>query len=463
MNLNKIRGTVTCKVIEGNTGDSFQKTLRSSVSPSKGAAANGEGKYQTERMLAGRLTGHFPQEYVGVDKQIIFDTGHDYEDAVLVQGEVELMKERMREAEQRWKEARMKHAGTIMTAREHISVIIHPTPHEEYINSEWPNHKAHTDCFIQIVKGRAIENPNFRPGDKMKNYIIIPDAEDHWYIGDAKTCQTVFSDNWASKDENGAPNGGMRNGMWPREYEIQCGMYLGILAPLPVKFEGAFLLGSKGDHLDEHGHVQVFKEFDENWQDESYMQLDEAERLFRDAENGSLPAVRDCRDVAKAIAELPLQYPKAIPKAKPLYLDAAKWKPSFDRMVEIKTRLSEIADEKVAITEKVKQEAAALGIELSGSISFKTKEQKELEDEYSKILMLTLEDIKDAPEAYFTDPDEGVTAKIDVKRSLKMVQKTEDALKNDYPEVWESLQEFFPDVKVSLEDPRIKKAKKSKK
>ena len=215
----KSRGQVSVHVIKDNTGDEFQAIKNSSIGPSQGPAWMGDSHYATERMVAGRAFGAFAPEYIGTSKQIVLQTGHSYEDAILMTHQQKLI-------EERWKEARMNHHGKILSIREHANVIIHPTPSEEYRNTDWPDYKAHCDCFIQVVKGKIIPNPNFVIGGKEKNFKIITDAEDHWYIGDAKSCQSNFSTNWSETDEHGIPVGGMKNGVAPTPYREQLLQYL---------------------------------------------------------------------------------------------------------------------------------------------------------------------------------------------------------------------------------------------
>lgn len=455
-------GNVTCQVIESNASEEFSNKIRKhgadgsipqAVGPSKNAAWLGDDKYESERMVAGRANGTFPEEVIGSDKRIVMDTGHDFEEAVLATGAVKLMQER-------WKEARLKHGGTIMSIRDHIEVIVHPTPREEYRNSAYPDFAAHIDGFIQVVKGRIVLNPAFVIGGPEKNYIILPDSEDHWYIADAKTCQSSFSTNWTERDENGTPVGGMKFGVAPTHYRQQLLGYLGILAPLH-RFEGAMLLASKSDHLDEHGHAQVFIPFDEDAQAEAEAILDEVSRKNRDSYNGRIPSVAECKDVARAIAELPLQYPDVNAGKKVLELEPSKWRISVNRLIEIKKEIAKIDEQLSPIKAEIKQLVEdRLGDKIAGSITLNTKTRKELTDEYDKILLLSLEDIQDAPGAFYIDPDTGITASFSAPGGLKMTSATEQAIKDDYPEIYEDLKARFPSRKVKFDSPELRKIRK---
>lgn len=448
----KARGQVSVHVISGNDNDEFQKIKGSSVGPSQGAEWMGDSHYASERMVAGRTNGAFPPETIGASKQIMFQTGHIYEEPILFTHQQKLCKEK-------WKEALCRYSGMVMSVRDHATVNIFPTPNEEYRNTEWPDYKAHCDCFIQVVKGEIILNPNFVIGGKEKNFKIIPAAEDHWYIGDAKTCQSNFSTNWSETDEHGIAIGGMKNGIAPTQYREQGLQYLGILSPLQ-KFEGFMLLASKSNHLDENGHAQVFIPFDEEAQEEAFHILDTVQKRYREAKNGHVPAISDCKDVSSAISELPLQYPDVNKDKKMLELDPKKWKKPFSRIVEvdaIKTEKSSIIKPYLdEVRKKIKDETGiSIGtISMPDSLSWEDENGKKivwksLKKERDDILMSTLEEVKDGPSCFYVDQSSGDTYVIEYGSEsgggVKWDSATKAAIMEDYPEVFEDLKHRFPD------------------
>lgn len=477
MSTRTFRGNVSCLIIGGNTGESFQDarahgadgSIAQAFGCSKLSAWLGDDSYESERLCAGRANGTYAPEYIGAEKNVLLQTGHDYEDAVLALHQQKLV-------EQRWKEAKMRHNGNIMSIRERCEVIIHPTPNEEYRNDAWPDCAAHIDCFIQVVKGEIILNPNFVIGGPEKNYKIIPAAEDHWYVGDAKTCQSHFSSNWQDWQEvdgNKIPSGGMKFGIAPTHYRQQMLGYLTILGPLK-KFEGAMLLASKSDCLSEEGHAQVFIPYDEQAQTEGEWIMDEVSRKNRDSMNGILPDVTECKDVEKAISELPLMYPDVNKNKKMVELNKDKWKASFDRIKEIADEQAELsALVKPYIDEMRAKLKDELGITL-GSISpeitrridengtTRTIQSKKLKDEKDSILTLLLEDVQDAPSCYYVDEYTDETtgeSRSDVYiveygsgsgGGVKWTTPTKAAIQEDYPEIFEDLKHRFPDRSPKL-------------
>ena len=442
---NKFKGKVAAYPMPvGNAGEEFQKLRKHGVNGDIAQAYGGssiadwvgDSIYSSERMTAGRANGTFAPEVISKSKQAVFDTGHDYEKSIAV------------------------HNCRLMSIKSGIDVIPIDASKEEYRNSEWPSMAAHLDFFIKVVKGKIIENPNFVIGGPEKNYLIVPDNGDHFYIADSKSVQSRFGSNWAEDDENGIPCGGMKYGICPTHYRQQMLAYMATLMPTGM-IEGAMILGACG--FSEKDHAQVFVPY---VQEEAEALMYEVEKRNNDSLHGHIPSVRDCKDIGKAIEELPLQYPDVNLNKKPLALDPGKWKVSFDRIVEIDKRLSEIDAQLKPLKEEFKQKIFdVLGVKMAGSISVNTVESKELKDERSQILMMPLEEVQDAPGCTFIDPDSGDVVKLEYSAGIKWTDPTKRAIQDDYPEIFEDLRHRFPERKPSYsrDSADRSKAKKTRK
>lgn len=426
---NKFKGKVTAfPMPTDNASEEFQKLRKHGVDGSIPQAYGGssisdwvgDSIYSTERMTAGRANGTFAPEHVSKAKQAVFDTGHDYEKSIAV------------------------HNCRLLSIKFGIDVIPIDASKEEYRNSEWPSMAAHLDFFLKVVRGKIIENPNFVIGGPEKNFLIVPDNSDHYYIADSKSVQSRFGANWAEDDENGIPCGGMKNGICPTHYRQQMLAYMATLMPTGY-IEGAMILGACG--FSERDHAQVFVPY---VQEEAEALMYEVEKRNNASFHGQIPSVRDCKDIEKAIGELPQQYPDVNIKKKMLSLDPAKWKVSFDRVVEIDKRISEIDDQLKPLKEEFKQKVFdACGVKMAGSLSVNTIESKALKDERSQILMMPLEDVQDGPGCTFIDPDSGDVVRIDYSAGIKWTDPTKKAIMEDYPEIFEDLRHRFPERKPS--------------
>lgn len=430
MNTNiQFKGTVQAFPMPiSNSGEEFSKLRKHGVNGDIAQAYGGsqisdwigDSIYSSERMTAGRANGTFAPEYISKSKQAVFDTGHDYEKAIAI------------------------HNCRLMSIKFGIDVIPIDASKEEYRNSAWPSMAAHLDFFIKVVKGKIIGNPSFVIGGPEKNFLIVPDNADHLYIADSKSVQSRFGSNWAEDDENGIPCGGMKNGICPTHYRQQMLAYMATLMPTGM-IEGAMILGACG--FSERDHAQVFVPYAK---EEAEAMMDEVERRNNASLHGQIPSVRECKDVAKAIEELPLQYPDVNQGKKKLALDPSKWKVSFDRILEIDKRVKEIDTELKPLKDEFKQKVFDdLGYELAGSISVNTKESKKLKDERSQILMMPLEEVQDAPGCTFIDPDNGDLVTIDYPSGIKWTDPTKRAIADDYPEIFEDLRHRFPERKPS--------------
>ena len=411
-----------------NSGKEFEKLRKHGVGGDIAQAYGGssisdwvgDSIYSTERMTAGRANGTFAPEVISKSKQAVFDTGHDYEKSIAV------------------------HNCRLMSIKFGIEVVPIDASAQEFRNSEWPSMAAHLDFFIKVIKGKIIENPNFVIGGPEKNYLIIPDNADHAYIADSKSVQSRFGSNWAEDDENGIPCGGMKNGVCPTHYRQQMLAYMATLMPTGM-IEGAMILGACG--FAEKDHAQVFVPY---VKEEAEALMYEVEKRNAASLHGHIPSVRECKDVAKAIEELPLQYPDVNRSKKKLSLDPAKWKVSFDRVVEIDERLSQIDADLKPLKDEFKQKVFdTLGVKMAGSLSVNTVESKELKEERSQILMLPLEEVQDAPGCTFIDPDSGDVVKLDYSSGVKWTDPTKKAIMEDYPEIYEDLRVRFPERKPS--------------
>lgn len=430
------KGTVTAiPMPTGNSGAEFEQvrqhgadgSVPQATGLSEAAAWNGDSKYESERMHAGRKNGMFRPEYIGAKKKLDFGRGHIFEKPVAECN------------------------ALIMSIRTGFNVEVVDASREEWRcqGAGWDSICAHLDFFAKIERGKAILNPNFVIGGPEPNYLIVPDAQDHWYIADAKTCRSTFINKWKETDENGIPIGGMANGIAPTEYRQQMLGYMGI-----CHIDGAFLLAHKGGY-GEDDFAQVFIPYDK---DEAEAILDECERMNQASYKGIIPSVNDCKDVSLAISELPLQFPDVnTGKKKPSL--GRDWKVSFDRILEIDKEVNEIGEKiKPLLTEfknKVKDE---LGERVASSISIDTETTKKLKKEKADILAKALEVVQDAPGCTFVD-DTGDVCTIDFPAGIKWDATTKNAIRDDYPEVYEDLKVRFPERKAKYSRTPAEKAK----
>ena len=433
------KGKVSAIKIAGNTGADFEQKIRKhgadgSIAQAYGGSSItdwvGDSIYATERMTAGRANGTFAPEHISKAKQAVFDTGHDYEKSIAI------------------------HNCRIMSIKSGIEIIYHDASKEEFRNDAWPSMAAHLDFFIQVVNGKIELNPNYVIGGPEKNYIIVPSNKDHWYIGDSKSVQSRFGSNWAEKDSDGIPVGGMKYGICPTHYRQQM---LGYMAT--VHMEGALILGACG--FAEDDHAQVFVPYNK---EEAEALLDEVERRNAASYSGSIPSVRECKDVAKAIEELPLQFPDVNKGKKLLELEQKKWKVSFDRIIEIDKEVAEISDKLKPLVQDFKNRVRdELGERLAGSVSVDTETSKKLKDERKQIIMLPLEEVQDAPGCFYKDKDTGDVVTIMYSSGIKWDQKAKGAVADDYPELFEDLRHRFPERKPSYSREAAGKTAKSSK
>jgi len=419
----------------GNTGEDFENarkhgadgTIPQATGLSEAAAWNDDDNYETVRMHAGRKNGTFPAEHIGRSKKIRFAEGHKFEKET---AEMNTM---------------------IMELDSGLKIDCLDASQEEWRNDAWPSICAHLDFLLVVHKGKAILNPNFVIGGPEKNYKLIPDANDHTYIADAKTVQSFFGSNWAERDENGVPIGGLKYGIAPTHYRQQQLGYCGI-----CHIEGAFLLGWKGE-FGEHNYAQVFIPYDK---EEAETILDQVEKRNTESRDGIIPAVADCKDVKKAIHELPLQFPDVNVKKKTHELKDEKWKKSFERLGQIDEETANIDSIiKPYIDELKKKVADETGLKVK-SASITIKEKSDLTDERKDILMLPLEEVKNGPSCYFVDKDTGDFFLIEYGAGVKWDKATKAAIAEDYPEVFEGLKQRFPDKAPKLSKGDVAKAKK---
>ena len=406
-----------------NSGKAFEDarrhgadgTIPQATGLSEASSWCGDNHYESERMHAGRKNGMFIPETIGKRKKLDFGRGHIFERPV---AEVNAL---------------------IMSLDSGFEIEVIDASKEEWRNDAWPSHAAHLDFFLKIKKGRAIPNPDFVIGGPEKNFKIIPDTKDHIYIADSKTVRSGFVNAWSEKDENGIPIGGMANGIAPTSYRQQQLGYCGI-----CHIEGAFLLAHKGGY-DEYDFAQVFIPYDK---EEAEAILDECERRNQESYHGIIPSVRECKDVGLAISELPLQFPDVNIGKKELELDAAKWKVSMDRIVEIDGRLKEVNEQlKPLITEFKNKVFDELGEKVANSISVDTKETKSLKEEKKLLIALPLEEVQDGPGCFYKDPDSGMVVRISYSAGVKWDDNAKKAIAEDYPEVYEDLRHRFPERK----------------
>lgn len=406
------KGNVTAipMPVASNSGEAFSKMRKhgadGSIPQAYGGSSLsdwlGDSVWDTERMTAGRANGMFAPEVISKSKQITFDIGHDFEDAIAL------------------------HNVKIMSVESGIQVLLHDASQEEFRNDAWPSMAAHLDFWIQVVKGEIIPNPAFVVGGPEKNYKIVPSADDHWYIADSKSVQSRFRPNWMEKDENGLPIGGMKYGICPTHYRQQM---LGYMAT--CKVEGAVILAACGFERDDF--AQIFVPYDK---EEAEAIMDEVERRNYESYKGIIPSVADCKNVALAIAELPLQYPDTNRDKKILSLDPAKWGAKINRIKEIDDELKKleavIKPAEDALKEQLKKEKKAV---------------EELKAEKSKLLMLPLEEVQDGPGCTYIDPDSGDVVTIAYGCGIKWDKSPKTALADDYPEVFDDLRRRFPERK----------------
>ena len=425
------RGTVSAYPMPtDNSGAEFEKLRKHGVKGDIVQAYGGstvtdwvgDSIYASERMTAGRANGTFAPEHISKSKQAVFDTGHDYEKAIA------------------------QHNCRLMTIKYGIECIAIDASKEEYRNSAWPSMAAHLDFFLKVVKGKIVENPNFVIGGPENNYLIVPDNTDHLYIADSKSVQSRFGSNWNEEEPKGVPSGGLKNGVCPTHYRQQMLAYMATLMPSGM-IEGAIIFGACG--FSEREHAQVFVPY---VQEEAEALMDEVERRNAASLRGQIPSVRDCKDVGRAIEELPLQFPDVNRSKKKLELDPAKWKVSFDRILEIDERCKEIDKELKPLKDEFKKKVEdTLGVKLAGSISVNTEESKKLKDERSQILMMPLEEVQDAPGCFMVDPDTGDIVTLDYSSGIKWDAKSKSAVADDYPEIFDDLRHRFPERKPSYD------------
>lgn len=393
-----------------NSGEEFSKMRKhgadGTIAQAYGGSAItdwlGDSQYATERMTAGRANGTFAPESISKSKQIVFDTGHDYEDAIAI------------------------HNCRIMTIESGIEVIAHSAADVEYRNDAWPSMAAHLDFIVQVVGGEIIPNPAYVIGGSEKNYKIIPAAEDHFYVGDSKSVQSRFGANWAEKDQNGIPVGGMKYGICPTHYRQQM---LGYMATCHI--DGAIIFAACG--FERYDHAQVFIPYDK---DEAEAIMDEVERKNDDSFHGIIPSVVDCKDVAKAISELPLQYPDVNMNKKQLELDKTKWKATIDRIDEIDAELAILSASIKPAQDALKQQ-----------LKTETDRIDELKKERSNLIMMPLEDVKDGPGCYYIDDTTKDVVTIMYGSGIKWDKYAKSAVAEDYPELFEDLRHRFPERK----------------
>lgn len=418
--------------VDSNAGDAFSNMRKhgadGTIAQAYGCSALtdwlGEGNYQSEMLTAARANGSVKPEKISKAQQKVFDTGHDYEKSIAV------------------------HNCRIMEINSGIKVIPHDASMDEYRNSAWPSLAAHLDFIVEVVGGKIIPNPAYVIGGPEKNYLIVPDTESHFYVGDSKSVQSNFGTNWSEKDDTGLPIGGMRWGIAPTHYRQQM---LGYMAACHL--DGAILFAACG--FQDYEHAQVFIPYDK---DEAEAILDEVERKNWAALHGMIPSVSDCVDVEKAISELPLMYPDVNKNKKIHALDPAVWKKTFDRIDRIDLEKGDLESQLKPLKEEFKQKVAdETGMEIS-SFSVSTKQLDKLKKERSDLLMEPLEEVQDGPGCSYVDED-GVLHTIEYSSGIKWDKYSKAAVEEDYPELAEDLRQRFPERKPTYSVPREKTKK----
>lgn len=418
--------------VENNAGEAFSNMRKhgadGKIAQAYGCSALtdwlGQSKYQSERMTAAIANGSVKAPKISKTQQKIFDTGHDYEKSIAI------------------------HNCRIMSIDAGIEVQAIDASQDEFRNTAWPSLAAHLDFIVLVKKGRIILNPGYVIGGPEKNYLIVPDTEDHIYVGDSKSVQSNFGVNWSEKDDDGLPIGGLKWGICPTHYRQQM---LGYMACCHI--EGAIIFGACG--FQDYEHAQVFIPYNK---EEAEAILDEVERKNWEAMNGIIPSVRECADVAKAISELPLMYPDVNRGKTLLKLGKKKWADTFKRLLEIKGEIADLETQLKPYKEEMIQKIAdELGLTATIS-SISAKEIKELKDERDKLLMLPLDEVKDAPGCTFKD-EEGYVHELTYSSGIKWDKFSKAAVAEDYPEVAEDLRQRFPERKPSwtVSPPKEKK------
>lgn len=368
----------------------------------------GDNKYKSARQLAGEKNGTFNPKKPSIEQAFAMAQGHIYERTCA--------------------EA----CALIMSLETGFEVIAHPAGETEFRNVQWEDYNGHIDFLLEVRSGKIIPNPNFYVGGPEKNWVIIPDAEDHWYIADSKTVMSPFGANWSQVDENGIPVGGLKNGVAPDNYYDQMQSYMAAL-----NIDGAMLFGMCKADLTLNSYAQVFVPYNKEKAEEL---MDTAQEINTRSQNGDIPAVKECKNKELAITELARQFPVTDRKRKFPVLDADEWLPVTSRIEEIYKKINELDEE---VEENTPESLKEL-------IKAVEAEKKTLKEEAKLLLQSTIEVIGDAACGWFKDPDTGDIIKIELSRRPNMQEEPRNYIKRFYPDLYDELQREIPDVKVKM-------------